>query len=133
VEIRTACAGGIVLDDRRRLLVIQRGRPPAQGKWSIPGGRCLPDEDPAEACVREVAEETGLAVRVVRLAGRVELAAGGGEIYEIADFECDLIGGQLRAGDDALDARWVSRREMSVLQLAPGLQAALSEWGQLPD
>ena len=126
------CAGAVVLDGAGRLLVIRRGQEPSLGRWSIPGGRCLPDEDRADACVREVAEETGLVVRVLRAAGQVELDGPGGAVYDVVDFHCEPVGGELRAGDDALDARWVTRAELDELDLAPGLVDALTEWGLLP-
>jgi 8-oxo-dGTP diphosphatase len=132
VADRRPCAAGIVHDQAGRLLLIRRGQPPAAGSWSVPGGRCRPGESPADACVREVAEETALEVAVVRLAGRVERAAPGGGVYVIDDFVCRVVGGDLRAGDDAADARWVSRDELAALELAPGLYAALDEWRLLP-
>jgi 8-oxo-dGTP diphosphatase len=89
---RQLCAGGIVFDEAGRLLVVQRAHEPAKGRWSVPGGRCLPDEPAALACVREVAEETGLQVRVVRFAGRVERAGPGAVRYDIDDFVCTVIG-----------------------------------------
>jgi ADP-ribose pyrophosphatase YjhB (NUDIX family) len=127
------CAGGIVFDDRRRLLLIRRGRPPALGSWSLPGGRCLPGETTAAACVRELAEETGLSVRVLSFAGSVVREAPGGGSYLIEDYVCEVTGGTLRAADDALDARWVSLADLDSLQLAPGVRDALLSWGQLPD
>jgi ADP-ribose pyrophosphatase YjhB (NUDIX family) len=133
VPDRVPCAGGIVHDAAGRLLLIRRGRAPSAGLWSIPGGRCLPGEAAAIACVREVAEETGLRVRVLRLAGRVERAAPDGGIYVIDDFVCSLEGGQLRAGDDATDARWVTPAELAELDLVPELYATLAGWGVLPE
>ena len=132
MSARVPCAGGVVFDETARLLMICRGQPPSAGSWSIPGGRCLPGESPAAACVREVAEETGLQVRVVRYAGRVERAAPSGGVYVIDDFACRVLAGELAAGDDAADARWVTRAEMAHLELVPGLYAALEEWGLLP-
>jgi len=129
---RQPCAGGIVLDPALRLLVIRRGQPPSAGSWSVPGGRCLPGESAAAACVREVAEETGLRVEVLRFAGRVERAAPSGGSYLIDDFVCRVVDGSLVAGDDAVDARWVTRAELAELELAPGLYTALEEWGLLP-
>ena len=130
---RQPCAGGIVRDAAGRLLLVRRGTAPSAGLWSVPGGRCLPGESAARACVREVAEETGLVVEVVRLAGTVERPAPDGGVYVIDDFVCRLVGGALSAGDDATDARWVSRSEMAELPLVPGLVEALDEWDALPD
>ena len=53
------CVGAIAVEGGR-LLLIRRGRGPAQGRWSVPGGRLERGETLAEAVVREVAEETGL-------------------------------------------------------------------------
>jgi ADP-ribose pyrophosphatase YjhB (NUDIX family) len=124
-----------VLDGRGRLLVIRRGQAPSAGLWSVPGGRCRPDEAPDDACVREVAEETGVAVRVLRLAGQVERDAPDGDVYVIDDFVCALAGGPAAApvaGDDADDARWVTRAELAALELVPGLWDCLVGWGVLP-
>jgi ADP-ribose pyrophosphatase YjhB (NUDIX family) len=126
------CAGGIVFDARRRLLLIRRGRPPALGSWSIPGGRCLPGESSAAACVRELAEETGLSVRVTSYAGSVLRDAPGGGSYLIHDYVCTVDGGTLRAGDDAAEACWASSADLDRLDLVPGLREALADWGQLP-
>jgi ADP-ribose pyrophosphatase YjhB (NUDIX family) len=133
VPDRVPCAAGIVADGAGRLLLIRRGQEPSAGSWSVPGGRCLPGEAAPAACVREVAEETGLRVTVVRLAGRVERAAPGGAIYVIDDFVCALEGGELRAGDDANDARWVTRAELVELDLVPDLYETLDAWSVLPD
>ncbi len=132
MPVREPCAGGIVFDAAGRLLVIRRGRPPGQGLWSIPGGRCRPGESAAEACVREVAEETGLVVEVVRWAGQVERDGAGDSVYVIDDFVCAVTGGRLRAGDDAAEVRWVDGVELAALPLVPGLLAALTRWQVRP-
>jgi 8-oxo-dGTP diphosphatase len=122
-----------VFDDARRLLLIRRGTPPSAGLWSIPGGRCEPGEAPAAACTREVAEETGLQVRVERHAGRVERTGPGGVVFQIDDFVCSVLGGRLRAADDALEARWATLAGLGSLTLVPGLLDALTIWGTLPE
>jgi 8-oxo-dGTP diphosphatase len=132
VSKHEACAGAIVFDAAGRLLLIQRGRPPSQGSWSVPGGRCLPGEAPQDACVREVAEETGLIVSVRRFAGRVERDGPDGRVYDIDDYVCAVVGGALQAGDDADEARWVRPDELAALSLAPGLLDALTEWNLMP-
>jgi len=126
------CAGGIVLDAQGRIALVQRANPPSAGSWSVPGGRCRPGESPERACVREVAEETGLAVEVVRHAGQVERTGPGGVVYLIDDYVCRVVGGELAAGDDAADVRWVTRAELAGLELAPGLYDALAGWDVLP-
>ncbi|HST99198.1 MAG TPA: NUDIX domain-containing protein, partial [Geodermatophilus sp.] len=110
------------------LLVVRRGRPPHAGLWSIPGGRVEPGEDDAAAVVRELAEETGLAVRVGELLGVVELGAG----IVVHDYRCKVVGGTLAAGDDAADAAWVTAAELLALPTTPLLWPLLAEWGALP-
>jgi ADP-ribose pyrophosphatase YjhB (NUDIX family) len=80
-----------------------------------------------------VAEETGLAVEVIRHVGQVVRDAPGGDSYLIDDYVCGVVSGELRAGDDASAVRWVTRAELTGLALAPGLYEALAEWGVLPD
>ncbi|MBV9822531.1 MAG: NUDIX domain-containing protein [Actinobacteria bacterium] len=125
-------AGGIVFDGHRRLLLVLRSRPPAAHSWSVPGGKCEPGESPAQACVREVGEETGLAVEVIRWAGQVLRPAPAGGRFVIDDFLCGVVGGTIRAGDDAADAGWFDLATMSRLPLAPGLLDALAGWDLLP-
>ncbi|MFL6162776.1 MAG: NUDIX domain-containing protein [Jatrophihabitantaceae bacterium] len=126
-------AAGIVFDARRRLLLVRRGREPAAFAWSVPGGKCLPGEAAEQTCVRELAEETGLIVRVVRLAGRVYRDAPGGQRFVIDDFLCAVIGGDLRAGDDAIEAGWFDRAALDGLRLVPELAETLAGWNLLPD
>jgi ADP-ribose pyrophosphatase YjhB (NUDIX family) len=132
VPDRQLCAGGIVFDGAGRLLLVRRGRAPWLGAWTIPGGRCRPGESAREACVRELREETGLDVRVTRHAGRVERPATAGSVYVIDDFVCEVVAGELVAGDDAAEARWCAPEELPGLELVPELMEALNEWGLLP-
>ncbi len=129
------CVGGIVVDDRGRLLLVQRGQEPAKGSWSVPGGRIEPGETPAEATAREVLEETGLEVTVGRLVGTVERDAPDGSVFVIHDFTCRLPGhvdgSGVRAATDADDAGWFSPEQVRALPCAPGLVEALEEWGVL--
>ena len=123
--------GGVVHDAAGRLLVVRRGRPPHAGLWSIPGGRVEPGEDDATAVARELAEETGLAVRVGELLGVVELGTGTGAIV-VHDYRCTVVGGTLAAGDDAAAAAWVTAAELRERPTTPRLVPLLAEWGALP-
>ena len=102
----TVAVGAIVFDDDGRVLLVQRGRPPAEGLWSVPGGRVERGERLVNAVAREVLEETGLVVEVGPLAEVVE-RIGDGYHYVILDYVARAIGGTLTAGDDAKDARFV--------------------------
>jgi len=127
-----ACVGAVVFDVDGRLLLIQRANPPAQGRWSLPGGRVEPGEQAQDAVRREVREETGLDVEVIREVGTVIRPAPSGGQYVIRDFLAGPIGEvEVRAGDDAADARFVALAEMSELPLSEGLVEALQEWGLL--
>lgn len=122
------CAGAVVVDDAGRLLLVRRGRAPALGTWSLPGGRVEPGETPEQAAAREVAEETGLTVEVGALLATVELAAG----FRVHDFAARVVGGSLSAGDDADDARWVDPADLDRLELSPGLADELRRMGATP-
>src|ERR1700740_3671701 len=72
------CVGAVIKDDQGRLLLIKRGHEPGAGLWSVPGGRIEPGETDAEALVREMREETGLAVQAGPLVRRVRRPGPGG-------------------------------------------------------
>lgn len=129
--MRVPCVGAVVRD-RGRLLLVQRGHPPGEGLWSLPGGRVEPGESETEAVAREVREETGLRVDVGPLVGRVERAGPGGATYDIGDYACTVTADVLRAGDDARQARWVPYAEVEALPLTERLLDTLLAWQVLP-
>ena len=98
---------GVIYDDQSRVLLV---RQTADGLWSTPGGVLEPDETPANAVVREVQEETGLDVSIVRLLGVfggpgfvVQYPNGDRSQYLSAIFECAVHGGSLAADGDETD------------------------------
>lgn len=131
-ERRIQCVGAVVLDDAGRLLLIQRAKEPGRGRWSVPGGRVEAGETTHQAVLREVAEETGLAVEITRWLGDVQRRAPDGTVLDIHDYRCRVTGGTLRAGDDASDARWCDTAMLAHLSLVDGLLEALSHWHCLP-
>lgn len=124
--------GAIVVDDDGRLLLVRRANPPAQGTWSIPGGRVEAGETHEVAVVRELMEETGLTGRVVREVGTVRRESPSGDVYVIRDYVLDVadVDG-VRAGDDASDANWFTREQLDELDTSPGLVDTLAGWGVL--
>ena len=119
----------MVRDAEGRLLLVRRGHEPALGKWSLPGGRIEPGESPEQAAAREVVEETGLEVRVGELLQTVELWDGR---YRVHDFAATVVGGELRAGDDASDVRWCTPDDVQLLELSTGLLEELRRMGAMP-
>jgi 8-oxo-dGTP diphosphatase len=125
------CVGAVIKDDQGRLLLIKRGHEPGAGLWSIPGGRIEPGETDAEALVREMREETGLAVEAGPLLGSVRRPAQDGDVLDIRDYAATVTGGTLCPGDDAAEARWVAVSELPSLPITEGLVEALTGWGVL--
>lgn len=129
------CVGGVVRDDRSRLLLVRRGTEPGKGRWSIPGGRVEAGEDDATATAREVLEETGLRVDVGALLGSVTRPAPDGGWFLVRDYVCTPAYGAdvaaVRAGDDAADVGWFAPGEMRALDCVDGLVEALEEWSVL--
>jgi ADP-ribose pyrophosphatase YjhB (NUDIX family) len=123
------CVGAVVRDGRGRLLLVRRANPPAQGRWSIPGGRVESDESHEEAVIRELTEETGLKGRVVREVGSILRDAPSGGVYVIRDFLVEVDEGSVpSAGDDAADARWFAVDELDDLDTSEGLVETLVHW-----
>ena len=116
--------GAIVLGSDGRVLVVQRGRPPGEGLWSLPGGRVERGETLRDALVREVREETGLDITIGPLAEVVE-RIGDDYHFVILDFVARVIGGIPRAGDDARDVRFVDEAALAALPCTSGLAAVI--------
>jgi len=110
--------GAVVLRDDGAVLLIQRGRAPAIGSWTFPGGKVEPGETLEQAVVREVLEETGLRVRPVAVVETLLLEREGYS-YRITDFLCRASSFDARASDDALATRWVLPHELGDLGLTP--------------
>jgi mutator protein MutT len=126
--------GAVALRDGA-LLHVRRGHGPAAGTWSVPGGRVEAGETLHEAVVREVTEETGLAVAVERFLGwaeRIDPEPGGAHVV-ILDFAVtSLSGDDPVAGDDAAEVAWVPVGDLPEYRIVPGLLDFLEERGVLP-
>jgi ADP-ribose pyrophosphatase YjhB (NUDIX family) len=122
--------GAVVLDGERVLLV-KRGEPPSQGKWSLPGGLVHLGERLEDAVVREVEEECGLRVRVLGVCGVIDrIVRDGGSApvryhWVIVDYVAEVVGGTLRAGSDAVEARWVPLAQIHRYETTEGLAAMI--------
>lgn len=100
-----------------RVLLIQRGKPPRQSEWSLPGGRQELGETVAEAARREVYEETGVDVDIQDVIAVVDLIERDAENrvqfhYTLIDLLAEWRGGEARAGDDAAAVAWAQIHEL---------------------
>jgi ADP-ribose pyrophosphatase YjhB (NUDIX family) len=106
---------GAVIVDRGRVLLVRRGTEPLRGQWSLPGGLIEVGESLSDGLIREVREETGLTVKPVELIELLDRIHREGDRvryhYVIADYLCEVIGGELSAASDADEVRWVERAE----------------------
>jgi 8-oxo-dGTP diphosphatase len=117
----TPGAGAVIIEDGRMLL-IRRARGAYVDHWAVPGGRQRHGETMRAAAAREVLEETGLIVEVgdpVWVGDIVDEADPPAYHYTVVDFCGTVVGGELRAGDDAAEARWVPVNEVRGMRLTP--------------
>jgi 8-oxo-dGTP diphosphatase len=115
--------GGVVVDGERVLLV-RRARAPLQGEWSLPGGLVELGEPLAAAVRREIAEETGLQVRVEGIVKVLDRITRDKQKrvrfhYVLVDFLCHVEGGTLEARSDASEALWVRLNDLAKYSLRP--------------
>jgi 8-oxo-dGTP diphosphatase len=120
--------GAVVFDEQRRVLLIRRGARPALGQWSVPGGKLEPGETLAQACRREVLEETALSIEPRSVIAVVERI--------IEDFHYIIIdflatprqpgSPVLRAAADVSEARWVALSALEHYDLVEGLQRVIA-------
>lgn len=115
---RPVVAVGAVVFKDGRVLLVRRGHPPSEGLWAIPGGKVCLGETLQTAAEREILEETGLTIRALDPVyafdhlerdetGRIRFH------YVIVDLQAEYLGGRIRSGDDAREARWVEPGEIA--------------------
>jgi ADP-ribose pyrophosphatase YjhB (NUDIX family) len=119
------CADVAVVDGERVLLV-QRGAPPGEGEWTIPGGHLEVDEEPHAGAARELEEETSLSV----IPGALTLL----ETTQLEPYEkkhvvstafavsADDVEGTASAGSDAEAVEWVTREEADERETRPHVE-----------
>ncbi len=92
--------------------------------WCLPGGAMDSGESAAEACKREVFEETGLDIRVMRLVGvysdpnQLIVYPDGSKVHVVAlSFEAVIVGGTPGLSNETTDEGFFSMNEMETMQM----------------
>lgn len=124
--------------DRDRLLLVKRAKPPFAGAWSLPGGSIEPGETAEAAILREIAEETGLQIVVLGVAGVNDVivrdAAGAlTHHYVITVFSAvpSVPGAAPVAASDAADARFFAPDAPEVAGLGRRMAAIIARASRL--
>ncbi|HLO28038.1 MAG TPA: NUDIX domain-containing protein [Anaerolineales bacterium] len=119
-KIRLGCSAAI-LDEQGRILLTRRAD---NGQWCLPGGRMESGESAAEACEREVLEETGLSVRVKRLVGvyshpdQLIIYPDGNKAHIVAlHFEAEVLGGELGLSNETTDFGYFALEQIQGMEL----------------
>jgi len=112
----------VVVDGGGRILMVERGRPPSQGMWALPGGLLDLGEPVRAGVAREVLEETGAEIEIVDLVDLFEPIHrdATGRIryhYVVIDFWAHYRGGDVAAADDVDDVAWVSVAKLEDLPM----------------
>jgi len=111
----------IILDDSdNEILLIKRGSKAYHGMWGFISGKVDWGEEIKEAVIREVKEETNLDVEIVKFVGRYYDKKGRHPTKTMICLPhiCKVIKGELKAGDDALEAKWFSLNKIKDMDLA---------------
>jgi 8-oxo-dGTP diphosphatase len=106
------------------VLLVQRGQALGYGRWSLPGGKLEGDETVAEAAARELFEETSVVADLRHFVGTFN-AYSDQVAFEISCFTGAYLGGEARAGDDAMAVAWVDYRSLADFELAPNIETAV--------
>lgn len=120
-QIRVGCSAIIFDKNRGKVLLTQRTD---NGRWCLPGGALEAGESAAEACEREVWEETGLKVRATRLTGvysnpdqLVVYPDGNKAFFVVISFEAEILEGELGLSNETTAFGYFSLEEMESMPM----------------
>ena len=120
-------ATGVLITEGGRLLLAKRGMDPGRGLWYVPSGYVDWDERVDEAAVREMREETGLAVEVTGLFGVFPFGSPRAGYGSFILFRGRVVGGELHPDDDAVEVAFFGPDEIPDLAFDTSREA-VAQW-----
>jgi ADP-ribose pyrophosphatase YjhB (NUDIX family) len=123
-------ATGVLVEQDGEVLLVRRAVDPKQGWWCIPSGFVEYDEAPEEAAIRECEEETGLDVRLTGLLDVYHYRSDFRGSGILIVYRAKVVGGELRPGDDASEARFFGPAELPQEIAFASNREALRRWQQ---
>ena len=119
-KLRVGCSA-VILDADKKILLTRRSD---NGLWCLPSGAMEPGESAAEGCIREVWEETGLHVEILRLVGiysdpnRIIVYADGNKVQIVAlSFEARITGGELGLSNETTEFGYYTLEEAEKMDI----------------
>ena len=121
---------GALIFEAGKLLIVERGKDPLKGYWSLPGGIVEVGEKLEDAIRREVREETGLEVEpasIFEIFERIIPDSNGRPEYHyvLIDYLCHVSGGTLQAASDVSNAAWAAEQDLANFRLTEGTLAVV--------
>ena len=128
--------GAIVIKDGG-VLMVKRAALPNKNLWAIPGGMLELGETLQEGAEREIYEETGIRIKAGKPVYSFDLLERDEKEkllfhFVVVDMEADYLEGEIKAASDALDVRWVTPEECSILTLSRQTIQILRVLGFIP-
>ncbi len=119
-----------VIERQGSVLLVKRAVEPGKGDWCLPGGFIESGEMITAAAVREVKEETSLECRILGiLDASSDLGGFYGDILVVC-YRAEILGGELKAGDDAMDLGFFKEDNLPPLAFRCHARFLAKFWGR---
>lgn len=135
-QIQVVCVGGLILNKKGEVLLVQRNQPDFKawdGKWSIPGGHLEFSEDPKKALHREIKEELGVEIKILKetpfvVSYVLDLSK---IVYHgiLLCYPCRIIKGKpKRVSQENRDFKWIKPEKINFQDCIPATDVFIRQW-----
>jgi len=123
---------GALVQHEGKVLLVQRGNPPYQGQWCIPGGKVRFGESLQQAVEREILEEAGIVVKAREPIFCFDIIDSDNQEnplhYVVIDLLAEYVSGEIRPGSDAPEVAWMTRDEINACEVQETTRRLLERW-----